>query len=108
MKSLIALAVLVFSFNSFAAPSKIILSTVYVTAPTTGLSSIISGSELNFCKEAQELLEDANDYYLSGALTPALESHINHVQELNEVSDQEAVDMLVATAQEILIANQKN
>jgi archaellum component FlaG (FlaF/FlaG flagellin family) len=105
MKSLITLAVLAFSFNSFAnstfAPTYDFFYGIYTT-------SDISTNGFNICKEAQAVVEDANAYYANGEVSATLAAHIKNIQSDSSVSEQEAVDMLVESAQNLLIANQKN
>lgn len=98
MKSLITLAVLVFSVNSFA--FSIADSTNFITS-----ISDITTNGLNICKEAAAVIEDANAFNATGVASPALAAHIKSVQLDSEVSDQEAVDILVEQAQIVLSNN---
>jgi hypothetical protein len=98
MKSLIALTVLVFSVNSFA-------HSVGNSTLITSFVTDVSTNGFNICKEAAQVLEDANNFYATGESSVSLTAHIKNIQSESRVSDEEAVDMLVASAQDILANN---
>lgn len=86
MKKLIILAVLI-SGQSFAA--------------SFGLSTFMSSG--NICKEATETINDTQNFILSGEMSVALEQKLNDIRsEEGNLSTEEALDLLVANAEETL------
>lgn len=99
MKYLIVLLAVSFSVNSFA-----LEATRGAVAVTGILSSITSGVK-PFGK-LEEIIRDANEYHLNGGHASAyLAQQIKDLQTEMDISDDEAVDLLVATAQEQLNLN---
>lgn len=107
MKTLITLLAIAFSANSFAhgfylSPSQKITLSPFLGTSLTALSfegtSKLSGVQ----KALQAVVNDAQEFHQSGIASPALEQSIKNVQELQDVSDEEAVDMLLETAESVL------
>lgn len=73
-------------------------------AAGVAVSSLLAGTAtVLHSKEAvaKAALNDAQDFYLTGELSVALENSINSIQELDSsISDSEAVDMIVASIAE--------
>lgn len=99
MKALIAIAIVSFSFQSFAYETSLMSSiSIYLTSAST--------SGHNPFLKAEEIIKDANEYNVSGDLTPALAEHIRNVQaENSDLSQVEAIDAL--TEQASIIINEK-
>jgi hypothetical protein len=89
MKSLLVLTVMVFSFNSFALDVTA-GQLLALTSLPSAYSNLSSGSDW----KAEQVIEDSNAYYQSGELSLKLEEMVRNIQNSNEVSEREAVDML--------------
>lgn len=102
MKNFIVLLAITFSVNSFAneAASQ---STIGIGA-ATGILTLTTSGIKPFGK-AEVIMRDANEYHLTGVASPYLADQIKHLQSEMDISDDEAVDMLVETAKEILSLN---
>lgn len=107
MKSLIVLLSMAFSVNSFAhgtylnPTERMTLSPFFGTSFTEGTINGTSASTASQ-KVAKKVLMDAQEFRQSGIASVALDESMNIIQATHEVSDEEAVDMLVAIAQGIL------
>lgn len=89
MKSLLVLAIMAFSFNSFAldvTAEELVALTSLPTA-SSRLSSIVE-------RKAEQVIKDSNEYNQSGELSPELDAMVRNLQDIYEVSEGEAVDML--------------
>lgn len=102
MKTVIVLLAVTLSLNSFAneAASQ---STIGMGAATAILTSTTSG--IKPFGKAEIIIRDANEYHLTGVASPYLAGQIKNLQSEMEISDDEAVDLLVQTAKEILSLN---
>lgn len=102
MKSALVLMALVFSVNSYAhfylSPSQI--STLAPTLSSAGLTDTSSRGANKIA--AETLIKDANEYRSNGTVSMKLATQISDLQISLEVSDEEAVDMLVDIANTIL------
>jgi hypothetical protein len=98
MKSLIVLLAVTFSMNSFAleATKGVLAVTVISTLTTSGIKPF---------GKAEAVIRDANEYRLTGIAPIYLADQVKNLQSENDVSDDEAVDLLVEAAQEILSLN---
>lgn len=96
MKALIAIVAISFSIQSFA----------YETSLMSSVSSYLTSASLsgqNPFLKAEEVLKDTDAYNLNGDISPALAEHIRGLQnETSELSQAEAIDVLVEQAQKIL------
>lgn len=101
MKSAIALIVMVVSLNSYA---HFYFGPVQMTtlAPTLFSVGTSEFSKSENRKAAEILVRDANDYRQDGTLSIKLAQQIDDVQKSIEASDEEAVDLLIDIAGEIL------
>jgi hypothetical protein len=99
MKALITLVALSFSFQSFAYEASVMSSvSSYLTSASLGAQ--------NRLLKAEEILKDTNAYNLNGDMSPALAEHIRNIQDqTSELSEAEAIDLLVEQAQTILEKN---
>lgn len=108
MKTLITLLAIAFSANSFAHGTYLNPSQKTVLAPFFGTSLLAeatySSSNVTSSKHyaGKMIIEAAQEYHQSGIATPALAESMKNIQDINEVSDDEAVDMLVDMAQELM------
>ncbi len=107
MKTLITLLAITFSANSFAhgfylSPSQQVTLSPFFGTSFTALSfegtSKLSGVQ----KALQAVVMDAQEYRQSGNMTVALEESVKNVQAEQDVSVEEAVDILSSMAEEIL------
>jgi hypothetical protein len=86
MKKLIVLAVLI-STQTFAS--------------SFGASSFITSG--NICKEARDTINDTQNYILSGQLSVSLQQKLIDLKKQNaELSTEEALDLLVSNAEEVI------
>lgn len=102
MKTLIVIALVTFSFQSFANEVSY-QSTVGIGAASGILTSTTSG--IKPFGKAEIIIRDANEYHLTGVASLYLAQQIKNLQSEMDVSDDEAVDLLVETAKEILSLN---
>lgn len=91
MKTIIMVLALSLGANSYA---------FNVTSGATGVSSVLTltsndGRGIGH----KQILKDANEYYQSGKISPALAQEIKNIQADFSVSEMEAVDMLVDYAE---------
>ena len=99
MKNAIMLLVLTVSFNSFGAE---LTRATGVTAAAPFVSTLMSMAGDDF-KAAQNVIDDSQEYYQSGALSIRLSSQVDQLLEKNtDLSIDEAVDALVTEATFIL------
>jgi hypothetical protein len=89
MKSTIVLLAILFSTNTFA------LEALNTTFQITMITSMLSGDPIK--KEA--IAKDANEYYLTGTLSPVLAQEVSALQAHMDLSDAEAVDLLIEYVQ---------
>lgn len=100
MKSIIAILALAVSANVFA------YSITDSTVLTSILPSVSSASTTGGYPEALQVVNDAQEFLQSGAIHPKLAERINILQDNNSaLSTGEAVDMLLARAEEIIAEN---
>lgn len=100
MKSLIAVLALAISANVFA------YSIVDSTVLTTALPTVSSASTTGGYPAALMVIDDAVEFNQSGVLHPKLEMRVNIVRDADSsISIAEAVDLLVARANEIIEEN---
>lgn len=65
-------------------------------------------SSLNVCKEAAQTIDDAQNFYISGALSASLAQKINDLKTLNkDLSTEEALSLIVENAENTLAENSK-
>lgn len=102
MKTLIVLIAVTFSINSFAQQPSY-QSTLGMGAASGILTSTTSG--IKPFGKAEAVIRDANEYYMNGTITIYLAEQIQNIQAENDVSADEAIDMLVETSKEILSLN---
>lgn len=107
MKTLITLLAIAFSANSFAhgfylSPSQQITLSPFLGTSFTALSVEVSTDATSSKKASYKLLQDVQEYHMSGVASAALTESIKQVQSMHEVSSDESVDMLVEMAKEIL------
>jgi hypothetical protein len=73
-----------------------------MTAYST-ISTGMTSSGLDYCKEAKQIIADGQEYALTGELTPFLEVNVKNVKDqLGDLSTDEAVDLLIEKAVSIL------
>lgn len=99
MKSLIVLLAIAFSMNSYALEaSKGTLAVSFIfTSTSSGVKPF---------GKLEELIRDANEYHQNGGRASAyLAQQIRNLQKTMDVSDDEAVDLLVEAAQEQMNLN---
>jgi hypothetical protein len=112
MKKIILILTMTLSMSTFANGGSVFRPTVQITllpfasiaATTAGLATS-SGNECKFlvCKEAAQVLVDGQEYAQSGKMTAFLAGKISNVKSSDEsLSTEEALDVLVDTALEIL------
>lgn len=91
MKSIITVLAMVFACNTFANEASFGGTTVVSLLPTvlTGMSSGTKGWKKD------ETEKKITEYHQSGRLSPELEEMVKEIQEIYEVSEAEAVDMLL-------------
>lgn len=100
MKALIAIALVSFSFQSFAYETSLMSSVSFY------LTSVSTSAQKNPFLKAQEIIKDSNAYNLNGDMSPTLAEHIRNIQDdTSELSEAEAVDLLVEQAQIIIERN---
>lgn len=101
MKVLMMALLLSFSSQSFAySATESILGTSIILTVTSAGTSQTDGFK------AEEIIRDANEYYLNGGKASTyLAQQIKDIQKGMEVSDDEAVDLLVSVAKEQLNLN---
>lgn len=102
MKTLIVLLAVTFSINSFAQQPSY-QSTLGMGAASGILTSTTSG--IKPFGKAEAIIREANEYHLTGEASPYLAEQIKNLQSEMEVSDDEAVDLLVEASKEILSLN---
>ncbi|MEA9357720.1 hypothetical protein SHI21_15930 [Bacteriovorax sp. PP10] len=101
MKFAIVMMTLLVSANVFA------YSITDSTVLTSILPSISSASTTGGYPEALQVVNDAQEFLQSGAIHPKLAERINILQDNNSaLSTGEAVDMLLARAEEIIKENE--
>lgn len=89
MKILVMVLALGLSVNSYA---------LQQTSGATGMSVLLSFTSNDLKpmgRKAEALIKDANEFYLSGTVTAELSQEIRDIQEEFQVSQLEAVDILV-------------
>lgn len=97
MKAFIAIALVSFSLQSFA------YETSLMSSVSSYLTSASTSAQKNPFLKAEQIIKDSNAYNLNGEMSPALADHIRNMQdETSELSEAEAVDLLVEQAQIIL------
>lgn len=99
MKTLFVVLAVTFSLNSFAleATKGVIAVSAIFTSTSSGVKPF---------GKAEEIIKEANEYYLNGGhASPYLAAQIRNLQTKMDISDDEAVDLLVETAKEILSLN---
>lgn len=77
------------------------LSPLFPFAATSAVSSMLS-TETNVHKEAQIILNEGQQYFQTGEMGILIGSKVEQLQEEQDMSDDEAVDMLMNQASEIL------
>lgn len=108
MKTLITLLAIAFSANSFASGSYLDPSDRTTLAPFFGTTILEVSSEgstdatSSKRKIAKVIIQDSQEFRLSGVATIALAESIKNVQGMSDVSDEEAVDIIVDMAQGLL------
>ncbi|MEA9358232.1 hypothetical protein SHI21_18500 [Bacteriovorax sp. PP10] len=102
MKSLIVLLAMAFSANSFANEA-VSQSTIGMGAATAILTSTTSG--IKPFGKAEAIIREANEYRLTGIAPLYLADQVKNLQSEMDVSEAEAVDLLVEAAKEILSLN---
>lgn len=85
MKSAIVLLAILFSTNTFA------LEAFNTTYQITMITSMLSQAPI----KGEVIVKDANEYYQTGNLSPVLAQEIRALQSHIELSDAEAVDLLL-------------
>lgn len=72
-------------------------------ATVVGLTSSGEACEIMSCKdEAKQVVEDSYEYFASGELSVLMAQKIENIQEVQDMSDDDAVDFLMTKAQEYL------
>lgn len=103
---ILSLSTITFSSQAMAGFSDIPASvqpsvlTTLLPINLTGLTAMTSSGYNG--KEAELVLQDGQEYFQSGVMTPFMAEKINALQSTQELSDDEAVDMLMNKALEIL------
>lgn len=90
MRTLIVVMAMATSVNGFALESTFI--------PTYAISASSSMAH----KEATQIMNDVNEFRASGNASVLLEESINNLQAVNDISVEEALDVLEAQADSIL------
>lgn len=106
MKTLIVLLAMAFSANSFAHGFYLSPSQKLTLSPFFGTSFILMSTEMStdsVQKSLKQVIADAEDYRQSGHTSIALAESINNIQATQDVSEAEAVDMLVEIAESALL-----
>lgn len=85
MKSAIVLLAILFSANTFA------LEAFNTTFQVTMITSMLSQAPI----KGEAIAKDANEYYQTGVLSPILTQEVRALQSHIELSDAEAVDLLL-------------
>lgn len=98
MKKMIALGLVLLSVNTFAA------SFVGTTLlPTQMLAATSLSSSGNLEKEANQVINDVQEYQASGKISAFLATKISSIQRADQsVSESDAIDALVAVSLEAL------
>lgn len=72
-------------------------------ATVVGLTSSGDACEIMSCKdEAKQVVEDSYEYFANGKLSVLMAQKIENVQEVQDMSNDDAVDFLMTKAQEYL------
>jgi hypothetical protein len=105
-KALVLMALVMGSFsvqaNELSPSSEATLFPFAMTIMST-ISTRMTLSDYNYCKEAQQIMADANEYTVTGELAPYLKQSVEIVQAQSEgLSTAEAVDLLIEKAVSIL------
>ncbi len=104
MKKILLLLTITFSFNSFASEVNSLQLASLLAVKTTVTPTLISqdASKRNVRKMAQQIVVDANEYYQSGNVSFRLGEQITIVQKKYEVSEEEALDIMLDYATSVL------
>ena len=104
--ALLLMALVTSSFSAQANINRTLLE--FSSSPvisTLGTTLYISMSDS--AKEARQVMADGQEYTLSGELTPFLGENVKNVQAHADVSVDEAVDILMDLADELLSTSSK-
>jgi hypothetical protein len=72
-------------------------------ATVVGLTSSGDACEIMSCKgEAEKILEDSQEYFVTGELTDFMAQKVGSLKQTQDLSDDEAVDFLMTNAEEYL------
>lgn len=108
MKKLAVLLALTTSTISFQASALEALATTYVSGSlgiTTmgGMTSSGKECQVVVCKRSEQIILDAQDYYVSGKMSELLATEVKELKAgAGNISDDEAVDILVDFAHRTL------
>lgn len=104
MKSLIAILVFSVSASAFSFDGSMNLPapTLITSSPLTLIAVTSDASGLRLKADAVAILNDSQELMQSGAMSVSLHEKIKSVQEEAQVSESEALDMLIAFAEEVI------
>lgn len=100
MKKLIIMLAAVLSTSLYAAPENPLLSTTGAPTASTILSSLMTQG--GFKGEAEAIIKEGQDFYQTGEMGIIIAKRVEELQEEEDMSDNEAIDILMERAQEIL------
>lgn len=102
MKISLVLMALALSANTYASGFYLSPSQQLTLSPMTTSFSLADASQSTNHKAAAELLKDAQEYRMSGEVSVALANQIAGIQKTHDVSEEDAVDLLIGLANDIL------
>ena len=104
MKTLVVFLALALSTSAFCTETPASIQGTTAVPLISTLFTMTSSGHKPFGK-AQEIIRDANEYQMNGKLSIALAKSVAEIQSQNDVSESEAVAMLVEMAEEMLKLN---
>lgn len=100
MKKLTAIFFVTLSLTTAAHANEIINTTAGITFSPFVTTMMAGGFP---CKEALDILNDSEEYARSGKLSVLLNQRVRDVQANDDVSTEEALDLLIEAAQKSLV-----
>ena len=103
MKFTITALALIFSANVFALEASLNLPKPFqITSSPLYFSAFSSLSYTWDSKEAEAIINESQDFLQTGRMSPALSTHLSMIQDEAQVSESEALDILLDFAESIL------